>query len=99
MWSDLKRLLSRLYVSVKSNNFIYFLKECEWRKKIANLKYNPKLDEIKFIFNHTAETVEFNLYEKNQFLDYNKDEYAYSEEDILFTENKSDENWYYIYVY
>ena len=33
VWSDLKRLLLRIYVSVKSYNFIHFLKESEWRQK------------------------------------------------------------------
>ena len=33
VWPDLKRLLSRIYVSVKSYNFIHFLKESEWRQK------------------------------------------------------------------
>ena len=52
MWADLMRLLSRLYVAVKSENFIYFLKECEWRKKTANLNNNKKMEEMMFLFNH-----------------------------------------------
>ena len=84
--------MSRLYVSIKSDNFIYFLKECQCRKKIANLNNNQKLDEIKFLFNHKAETVEFNLYKKNELLDYNKDEYDYSEENNSSSDNESDEN-------
>ncbi len=54
MWTDLKSLLSRLYIAVKSENFIYFLKECEWRKKTANLNNNKKIEEIIFLINHIA---------------------------------------------
>ena len=52
MWADLMLLLSRLFVAVKSENFIYFLKECEWRKKTANLNNNKKMEEMMFLFNH-----------------------------------------------
>ena len=40
-------------------------------KKTAHLNNNQKLNEIMFLFNHTAETLEFNLYDKNELLDYN----------------------------
>ena len=46
VWSDLKSLLPKFYVSVKSENFIYFVKECEWRKKCANLDSSLKLVEL-----------------------------------------------------
>lgn len=91
MWPDLKRLLSRIYVSVKSYNFIYFLKESEWRKKTEFLNNYQKLNEIMFLFNHTAETLEFNLYDKNELFNYNKDEYDISDENNSSSENDSDE--------
>ena len=37
--ADLKRMLSRFYIAVKSKSFILFEKECEWRKKVTSL-YN-----------------------------------------------------------
>ena len=64
VWGDLKRILSRFYIAVKSCNFIYFTKESEWRKKFghANLQ---KIDEIKFIFNHISSTVAMDLFNKD----------------------------------
>ena len=44
-----------------------------------------------FLFNHSAESVEFNLYDKNELLDYNKDEYDISDENNSSSENDSDE--------
>ena len=46
VWSDLKRLLSKAYVVVKSENFIYFLKDCEWRKKTSHLNLNDKIRNL-----------------------------------------------------
>ena len=33
--SDIKRLISKYYVTVKPTNFIYYAKEIEWHKKFA----------------------------------------------------------------
>ena len=60
-------------------------------KKTAHLNNNQKLNEIMLLFNHLAETVEFNLYDKNELLDYNKDEYDISDENNSSSENDSDE--------
>ena len=61
VWEDLKRILSRLYDSVKSDNF-------KWRKT-AHLNNNQKwMKLIMFLFNYKAQTWEFNLYDKNEFI-------------------------------
>ena len=57
IWGDLKRILSRFYVSVKSCNVIYYAKGAELRKKVGLLSNLQKIDEIKFIFNHINSTV------------------------------------------
>ena len=59
VWSNLKCLLSKFYVSVKSENFIYFVKECKWMKKYANLDSSQKLAELQYIFIHISNIVEF----------------------------------------
>ena len=38
--------------------------------------------------------MELNLFEKNELVDYNKDEYDESDSDNSSSENKSDENYY-----
>jgi hypothetical protein len=43
VWGDLKRLLSKIYVSVKSDNFIYFGKNANIEKKLVILQIMKKL--------------------------------------------------------
>jgi len=43
VWGNLKRLLSKIYVSIKSDNSIYFAKEGEYRKKLVILQIKKKL--------------------------------------------------------
>ena len=75
VWGDLKRLLTKIYVSVKSENFIYLAKECEWHKKNSHLNNMEKISEIIFILNHIADTVQFELFDKFDIEDFNKNEY------------------------
>ena len=77
VWGDMKRLLTKLYVSVKSENFIYFAKECEWRKKNNHLNNMEKISEIIFILNHIADTVQFDLFDKDDIEDFNKNQYNF----------------------
>ena len=71
----MKRLLTKIYVSVKSENFIYFAKEYEWRKKNNHLNNMEKISEIIFILNHIADTVQFELFDKSDIEDFNKNQY------------------------
>ena len=75
VWGDMKRLLKKIYISVKSENFIYFAKECEWRKKNNHLNNMEKISEIIFILNHIANTVQFELFDKADIEDFNKNQY------------------------
>ena len=52
------------YFTVKAENFIYFLKECEQRKKFAYLNNSEKLANLQFILTYITDTVEFNLFSK-----------------------------------
>ena len=74
VWGDLKRLLSKAYTVIKSENFIYFLKECEWQKKFGHLNFSEKIANIQFILNHIAETVEFDIFPKDLLENFDKSE-------------------------
>ena len=76
VWGDLKRILSKIYVSVKSENFIYFAKESEWRKKTSHLNNMEKIANIIFILNHIADNVQFELFDKSDIEDFNKSDYV-----------------------
>ena len=89
VWADLKRIISRFYVSVKSCNFIFFAKEAEWRKKTSNLSNDKKLDNIKFIFNHISNTVERDLFSKEEIEDFEKNEYENDLDDNSAEEDES----------
>lgn len=65
MW-DLQRLRYKLYEAVKPENFILFVKECEFRKKISHLNSYGNVKKLMKIFNHIKDTVEFNLFSKEE---------------------------------
>jgi len=44
IWGEIKLLIKSMYISIRSKNFIYFLKEAEYRRSIK--KFNP-IDKIK----------------------------------------------------
>ena len=68
--------MSKIYVSVKSDNFIYFAKESEYRKKISHLTNHEKIDKLISILEHISKTVQFELFNKSDIEDFNKNEYA-----------------------
>ena len=64
VWGDLKQKLHAFYVSVKSDNFILFAKEMEFRKKVSQISHNDIIKKLQFIFNHIASTVNYDLFKK-----------------------------------
>ena len=88
-WEDLKRLLTKIYVSVFSVNFVYFFNKCEWCIKNKELNNNLKLNEIKDILIHISETVQFKLFAKEDIQDFNKSEYDLGLNDSDSSENES----------
>ena len=91
VWSDLKRLLSKIYTAIQSSNFIYFPKECEFRKKIANLNNQKKLHKLQEIFKHISSTVEqHDLFTKDDLEDFNKEFY---EDDVIENDSDSSNNY------
>lgn len=90
VWSDLKRLLSRAYVAGKSENLIFFLKECEWSKKNSHLNFSDKIKNLQEIFIHIANIVENNLFTKEELIDFEISEYNVNWIDI--NSNPDDED-------
>ena len=46
VWGELKAILKKIYSTIRSNNFIYFLKESEYRRSIKNLDRIGKLENF-----------------------------------------------------
>ena len=63
LWSVLKTLFRRIYVTVPSENFNIFLREIEFRYLITNKNDNDKLKELLEIFDYVNSTINFNLYD------------------------------------
>ena len=68
-------VFSKYYVTVKPNNFIYYGKEIEWPKKVDKLSNSAKLANLKEIFNHICITVKYELLDKTQIEDFDKEDY------------------------
>ena len=92
VWANLKRMLSRFYIAVQSKNFIFFAKQCEWRKKVSSLNNQNKLKNLQSIFLHVSETVHFVLTDKSSIEDYEKEEYEDGLVDSSFNEEDSNSN-------
>ena len=75
IWGDLKQKLHSFYVAVKSDTFILFAKEMEFRKKISQRNNNDIIKKLQFIFNHIASTVKYDLFKKEDLEDYEKEDY------------------------
>ena len=51
-------------MAIKSDNFILFAKEREFRKKVSQISHNDIIKKLQFIFNHIASTVNYDLFKK-----------------------------------
>ena len=50
VWSELKSLLKKIYSTIRSQNFVYFLKEVEYRRSIKNLIGKEKLEDFATVY-------------------------------------------------
>ena len=62
-------------MAIKSDNFILFAKEREFRKKVSQISHNDIIKKLQFIFNHIASTVKYDLFKKDDLEDYEKEDY------------------------
>ena len=51
IWGQLKDVISSIYKSIPCINFLYFVREAEWRIKKKNLSYEEKLDDFFEMYN------------------------------------------------
>ena len=75
VWGNLKQKFRSFYVAVKSDNFILFAKEMEFRKKVAQKNNHEIIKKLQFIFNHISITVKYDLFKKEDLEDYEKEAY------------------------
>ena len=50
IWSEIKLKIKRMYISIKSTNLIYFLKEAEYRRLISKLSNENKLKDFSLAY-------------------------------------------------
>ena len=94
VWGDLKQKLSSFYVAVKPDNFIYFAKEVEWRKKVSQKSNANKLKNLQEIFIHISNSINCELFEKELIEDYEKEDYeinVISDEEFPSEEQEEEE--------
>lgn len=90
VWSDLKQKLSAFYVAIREENFILFVKEMEWRKKLSHKNNNEKIKNLQFIFNHVVNTVKYDLFNLEELKNYEKLDYEF-EDNELSDDNKEND--------
>ena len=49
IWAQLKLLIKKLYITLKPDNIIYFIRELEFRYNIRNKHFDVKLKELQEI--------------------------------------------------
>ena len=59
LWSVLKTIFKRIYVTIPSNYFNLFLREIEWRYLISIKNDTEKLKELLDIFDYVTNTANF----------------------------------------
>ena len=67
LWSVLKELFRRIYVTIPCLYFTLFLKEIEWRYLISNKTDEAKINELVALFDYVSSTTNFNLYDLDSF--------------------------------
>ena len=69
IWGNLKQEIKRVYITIRSNNFLYFLRESEFKYKYNKLKDYEKLEKFFEIYSLLIESeVEFDLLKSDIFL-------------------------------
>ena len=70
LWSVLKGLFKRIYVTIPSEYFELFLREIEWRVTISNKSDAYKMNAFAELLDYISNTANFNLYELESFDNY-----------------------------
>ena len=73
---DFKNKIRAFYTSIKSNNYIYYIKAMEWGKKFTLKPNQEKMEHLYFIFNHFSLKVNYNLFIKVRLENFENSEYS-----------------------
>lgn len=65
IWSELKTIIKKIYISIHGINFGLFLRGAEYRRSIRNLNNREKLNALASVISSTP--FEFLLDEKDQY--------------------------------
>jgi transposase-like protein len=63
IWAQLKSEIKTTYKMIPSQNFLYFLREAEWKIKTKNLNYEEKLQDFFEKYNLVVTVGESNLFD------------------------------------
>ena len=88
IWGIFKGMITRYYNALNADNFVYFLRELEFRYNTRDMNANISLIELKDIFEFCYSTCNYEFYEINELNDYNKENYSNSDE---VEDNESDD--------
>ena len=80
IWGYFKGIITRIYCTLLPDNFIYYLKEIEFRYNIRHKTNEEKLNDFKYILDYVYTTSEFNFINKDDLIDFNKNNYCEAED-------------------
>ena len=66
-------MITRYYNALNADNFVYFLRDLEFRYNIRDMNSKCKLKELNEIFEFCYSTCNYEFYEINELNDYNKE--------------------------
>lgn len=88
IWGKLKGLITTIYNSIAPENFIYYLKEMEFRYDMKNKNNNEKINQLISILEYCYSTCNLIFVSKDDLIDYEKENYQNSD-----SEEKDEEEY------
>jgi hypothetical protein len=80
VWGEIKYYIKKLYVSIHSKNFVYFLKEEEYSRATKNMSPDDKLKFFASIVSVNLLDYKFDLLNKEELSSINYDTYYYDDQ-------------------
>ena len=68
VWSELKMLLKKIYVSIRPQHFLYFLKEVEYRRSLKGLNELDKIKDFSNVVSVVGNGISSNLLDENELI-------------------------------
>lgn len=76
-----KGMITKFYNDLKPDNFVYFLRELEFRYNTHIINKYDQMKELKSILEYCFNTCYYKFYEIKDLNDFSKDNYSYSHEE------------------